>query len=157
MYSVIWRWYKVHIDVEYMLTRVIWYVPYVIDARSPLCTVPCLPPSTTINVPQDWQCSWLVQRSISFFFFLSRFSLGNRPVAFFSLPFLLFMILRPADVVFSVAHLVSAFSFGVYTPLEVISDISLTTPYNVLNCILRVLRTTDVCEDIVQRFTVCFL
>lgn len=45
--------------------------------------------------------------------------------------------------------LVSAFSFGVYTPLEVISDRSLTTPYNVLNCILRVLRTTNVCEDIV--------
>lgn len=55
-----------------------------------------------------------------------------------------------------VALLVSAFSFGVYTPLEVISDISLTTPYNVLNCILRVLRTTKVYEDIVQS-TVCFL
>lgn len=50
----------------------------------------------------------------------------------------------------------STFSFGVYTPLEVISDISLTTPYNVLNFILRVLRTTNVYEDIVQS-TVCFL
>ena len=92
------------------------------------------------------------KRSIGFFFwFFARFSLGNRAVTFFSLLFLLFMTLRPADVVFSVValFLVSAFSFGVYTPLEVISDRSLTTPYNVLNCILRVLRTTNVCEDIV--------
>lgn len=54
--------------------------------------------------------------------------------------------------------LVSAFSFGVYTPLEVISDISLNTPYrvrsteyNVLYCILvySVLRT--ICVRILYR------
>lgn len=88
-------------------------------------------------------------------FFLSFSFLTRKPArCFFSLSLFYFLWFRDRQMlcsVYSVALLVSAFSFGVYTPLEVISDISLTTPYNVLNCILRVLRTTDVCEDIVQR------
>lgn len=83
-------------------------------------------------------------------FFVSRFSLGNRAVAFFySLsPFFTFYDSATGRccVQCVVALWVSAFSFGVYTPL-VISDISLTTPYNVLYCILRVLGATNVCED----------
>lgn len=62
--------------------------------------------------------------------------------------------------VYSVALLVSAFSFGVYTPLEVISDISLNygvlrimfcIVYSVLCCmymriLYRVLRNTVSCK-----------
>ena len=44
-----------------------------------------LPPSTTMNVPQDWQCSWLVQRSTNFLF--SR----SEPGRCFFFHFLLFI------------------------------------------------------------------
>ncbi|KOS44336.1 hypothetical protein ACN38_g4740 [Penicillium nordicum] len=63
-----------------------------------------------------------------FFFFFSRFSLG----IFSFFPFYDSATGR-CCVRCVVALLVSAFSFGVYTPLEVISDISLITPYSIIH------------------------
>lgn len=130
------------------------------DARSPLCTVPCLLPGTTINVPQDWQCSWLVQRSTSFL--VSHWQPGR--CFFFTFAFVFGSVTGRCCVQTCVVALsVSVFSFGVYTPLEVISDISLTimlycyTPYSVscsvLLCVRRILYSvlsTELSMDLVK-------